>query len=186
MVKSLLALLLAFSACAATPNRAQVVIKDTMHHIVMVTHPTGSDTHAVCTGVIVGADLVLTVSHCLGDDLEVNGIPVEVIKSDDSLALLRSPSLGGGIEIRKDALKYGEDVVGIGWGGGELTVFIRHVALPNFERDVVLDGLMIPGMSGGPIVDMDGKLIGLIERGVQNTLTVAHGQNEIRHFLTGK
>ncbi len=181
------------SSCAATPI-PQVPTKDQIINIVQMSSvrlmmnlskEDGEDRFGICTAFIVDPSHLLTVKHCVGEDLTQNGIPVEVEKTSDSLALLKVGAImGPPLKIRKEPLKFGEPVVGVGYGFGFMNVFTRFVAAPIFkETEVLLDGLMIPGMSGGAVVDMQGRVVGIVQSGQQGTLTVLCGQEEIAKFL---
>ncbi len=191
MFKSLLPTLLGVavlvSSCAAAPfppSKTDVVALTQMSTVRLMA-PIDNDHTAICTGFIVDPSHVLTVRHCVLEGLSQNGLPVDVEKVSSSLALLNVHAIvGPPLKIRKEPLKAGEEVVGLGYGLGVFHVFTRFVAIPVYEgTEVILDGLMLQGMSGGPVVDLQGRVVGIIQSGHQGTITLLCGQDEITKFL---
>lgn len=139
-----------------------------------------------CTGFIVDAakGLVLTAEHCVEkDENYVNGLLSDVIKKDSHLALLKVPSMmGPPLDIRKDKLERGEQVIAMGWGYGILGGSLRMVYNSNYDGELILDGALSPGMSGGPIVDMEGKVVGVSQAAFQG-IAAGCNQDSIRKFL---
>lgn len=178
------------SSCAAIlpqPSKPKL-IEQTVSSIVKLRHPLKGNDEGhfyVCTGFVVGVELVLTAKHCVDDDLTVDELPADVLRESDSLALVKVPGLRKGpLTIRKETLKMGDDVLVIGYGYNFLNAFSRMVATPVFDgQDVVLDGLVINGMSGGPVIDMEGKVVGIVQSTQGEVLSFLCGQDEMRKFL---
>lgn len=183
----LLSVAVLVSSCAATPtppSKAKI-IDQTELSIVRLEHSIDEEHSYVCTGFMVDHYRILTALHCVGEGMLANGIPVEVIKTSDSFALLQSPiNFGPILKIRKTPVHSGDEGIGIGYGLGFLNVFTRFVTVPVYQgTELILDGLFINGMSGGPVVDRDGLVIGLIQSGYMGTLAITCGQDEIRTFI---
>lgn len=151
--------------------------------IVKVTTESG-----VCTGFVVDAakGWVLTARHCVVQDQPVfiNNEPTKILNTSEMLALLSAPEMTRPpLDLRKDRIPVGESVVSFGYGYGWLQVMQRHIA-SWFEGDILLDAPVSPGMSGGPVVDLDGRVVGINQSIDPNrTLTNACGVDEIRAFL---
>lgn len=147
-----------------------------------------------CTGFVVDAarGRVLTAAHCIDQEnpMFVDGEPSEVLKVDEELGMvsikpMSKPPLDlGGLP------KVGEAVVAYGYGYAWETpqVMQRHVAnydtkgYSGFKGGVVLDGAIAPGMSGGPTVDMNGRVVG-VNQASNNVLSVVTNANAMLRFI---
>jgi len=125
-----------------------------------------------------GAGLVVTNAHCVRENgsiaLQVNGetYAAETVAyaRDHDLALIHSPSVSGPLfELRDaDTLKPGELVFAYGHPLG-VSHSLAMGALHGVVRDkrtgdprfIAADIRLAPGNSGGPLVDAEGKLIGV-------------------------
>lgn len=187
IVSSLLLALFIFPACAFAQTPA--VIARTAESIVTVSWDKGEE-GSRCTGFIVGIKWVLTAEHCLAPkdsnvDMYVEGKIARVLKRNDAFALLEFDSENRRIlEIRKTPLKLGESVASFGFAWGEpLHVFKRAVAFIAPESGhVILDGVIAPGMSGGPVIDENGQVVGL-NQAANGVVSILCGQQEIREFI---
>lgn len=140
----------------------------------------------VCTGVVVRPTQVLSAEHCIdGTALTVDGMEAKVIKRSGTLILVDVPGLlKPGLSIGK-LPRRGDEV--FSWGYAYdlgLTVLVRHIA--NFlDEDIMLDGTMAKGMSGGPVVNQRGELVGINQGtdAMSYATSIMCGPNEIREFL---
>lgn len=142
------------------------------------------------TGIIIAHDRVLTANHVVfrDDACSFKGKPVEVIYSNalDDVAVLKV-DLGdtATTPVSCEGYLMDEPYLAIGFAAGEdfamQTMFSAHDtgAPPNefdYPYDVhpeqVLEGHAIAGMSGGPIIDLNGRLIGLVNAG-SSTMTLS-------------
>ena len=138
------------------------------------------------SGVIVSKDgLVMTAAHVsggVGKDVKVvmpDGTKLKaetlglVAETDAALIRITEKNPGGGdfpfVEInREDDTKLGDWIFSLGHSGGfdkdrgAVLRLARLVRIANYT--VQTDGTLIGGDSGGPLFDMDGKLVGIHSR----------------------
>lgn len=140
----------------------------------------------ICTGVVVRPTQVLTAAHCYdGGLLTVDDRDAKVIKQTDSLILVDVPGmLKPGLSVGK-LPERGDEVISWGYAYNlGLALMVRHVA--NFlDSDLMLDGPIAQGMSGGPVINQRGELVG-INQGTDNinhATSIVCGADEIREFL---
>jgi S1-C subfamily serine protease len=157
--------------------------------LVAVTHP-DDDPHKqyVCTGFITNAAAgeVVTALHCITEDEEsiyVDGEPSLVLRYDTSYALLkihamRKPPL----EIGTKPPKLTDRVMSFGYANGYMQTLSRGVSRFWEHGWFAVDGPLVPGMSGGPIVDMDGRVVGM-NQASDYAIGVASGVESLRAFL---
>ena len=151
------------------------------------------------TGVLWGAGLIVTNAHCVPD-----GTPVQIAAAGTwhparvmayhprhDLALLTAiPVSGPVLELRDgDSLRVGELVFAHGHPLGvldALTMGVVH-AIPRRQRTdeprwIVADIRLAPGNSGGPLVDAEGRLVG-INSMVVGGLGIAVPATLVRRFI---
>ena len=173
-------------------------LADLLRHTVVEVRSgdTGSGTGIVWGG----AGLVVTNAHCAPQNvpLEVSepmgrwrGARVIAYHPRHDLALLSAPSARGPLlELRDaDSLRAGELVFAHGHPLGvrdALAMGVVHAITrdshTNQPRWVVADVRLAPGNSGGPLVDVDGRLVG-INSMVVNGLGVAVPADLVRAFV---
>jgi S1-C subfamily serine protease len=123
----------------------------------------------------------LTAAHCQGDVLEVDGKSAGVVLVDATLDLLvlrvpegRHPALASGHPVRQ-----GQAVMAYGYAFGWTTIFAKTgvVAVPDLRiplfgnRSLTLtDFAFIEGMSGGPVVDAEGRVVSMVQSSHSNGL----------------
>jgi S1-C subfamily serine protease len=196
MKRSLLTILLAAFllfpspiSTLASPPRIPFVEK-VMRSIVRLDSGNLETTHPICTAFVVSASAgeALTAAHCVpddGEDLYADGEATYVIRQDQTFALVKveaeeKPPLA----IRKDEVAVGEEVRTFGYAWGKINVFRRTVS-SFLEGDLMLDAPLAPGMSGGPVVDTKGEVVG-VNQASNSVIGQACGSSEIRHFLKMK
>lgn len=155
--------------------------------LVRVTHPvaihnanTGQDEQmtSVCTGFVIHAErkYVATDEHCYGEGMQVDGKPAYAVAWWDApdMMILAAP------QLEKPALKPsdltltpGMPIAAYGYGFGLHTPLFRggHISAVKLELPeipgafwIAFDGPYIGGMSGGPIYDINGNVVGIVQR----------------------
>ena len=144
-----------------------------------------------CSGFVVDASrgFALTAEHCIVDGqvrLLVDEEPSEVVRTSKWLALVKvKPLTKPPLMIAKKRSSLREPTWGFGWAFGQVYLqFQRHVAGYD-DTDLVVDGAFIEGMSGGPVVNERGEVVGLVQGGVPGGAWLS-GIEEIRDFLNMK
>lgn len=168
---SLLAILTFVSPLMATDWTAQA--KRLRESVVYIESKAGS-----CSGSVIDTtkDYVLTAAHCDGEELYVDQTPSKVVSKDVKSDLLVLYVKDIGKPALKLALKNpttGQEVATYGYGYGlEQPLFRTHhvseseAQIPELPyRYVTVDTAFLPGQSGGPIVDLNNEIVGIVQRG---------------------
>lgn len=154
------------------------------------------DDDATCTAFVIRESRILTANHCTHDatSFMADGKPATIISQDEffDLALLKVETTRPALRLRTTAMYRGDHVTALGYGGGR--DFILQMpgvyAMPSIVMDDtfapcdVFSYQGIPGMSGGPVVDDEGRLVSVVSRGLKGA---ACGLNPllIEAFLYG-
>ena len=146
------------------------------------------------SGVVYGHDLVLTADHVLEreDDLTIQThdkrtLPAQFVGRDlaTDLAVLRVANLGlAAATTSEEAARVGQMVMAVGRtandgpmaSSGVVSIIggpLRTGRGVTLERYIRTDATPYPGFSGGPLIDMQGKLIGILTTGLVNSLALA-------------
>lgn len=197
VIASLLLLVLAPLALAAprTPKSPAQLFVQVQPSLVMVQYPLSPKGVSSCTGFVVDATRgwVLTAKHCINPDANggtfVGGELRRILRSDAFFALIEIPRMAQPpLTIRAKRPSIGEPVVTLGYGFGILTLLSGIVAAFN-DDDLAIDVGLIPGMSGGPIVDAYGEVVGLNQHNMVlngGNLGVGYGVEKMWKFLKAK
>ena len=148
----------------------------------------------VCSGMVIAANRVLTAAHCAGKPMFVDGRPAFIIRSDDhyDLLLLTTSTTKPSLTIRARPPTPREHLTALGFLFGwstpaALPVSVLLVDMPGWSVTtpglIVLPGY-VRGMSGGPVVDRRGQVVGIIQQS-QEGLGYGIGSLLMRAFLLG-
>lgn len=192
MRKSLFALLL--SSIFILPAIAQdwtIAIKKVQNAIVRVETDEGS-----CTGFVVNKlkQHVQTVAHCYGDRIWVDSVVGVVVSKDvkQDLMLLKVEDLDPDLEqlvLAKEEPAIGQRVISAGFGYGLERPFFRMamvsdnaMLIPDSGQSgpfIAVDSGFIAGQSGGPVVNVDGEVVSIVQR-ASDKLGIGVGSKIIR------
>ena len=186
-------LLLAFMALfhSHTANYTRMV--DHVSASVVRIDVTKEEGHGVCTGFVIAKQRVLTAAHCAGA-IQVDGVPATVLKVDGNsdLLLLKADTKKAPLVFNDVDVWRFEPLTAIGYGLGWKQLTILHVTVAivaqspeeGYPVDIVVQTEYVHGMSGGPVVDADGKIVGIVQAGEEG-LGFGVGTQLIKAFLLG-
>lgn len=154
----------------------------------------------VCTGEVIARDLVLTAAHCTHTTypLLADGVVVEVLKVDEyaDLAALQVSTSKPALRLREADVVRFEPLTGIGYAYGLRRIsalavrpFLINQFSPFEPPDKTAPGILVQpsyigGMSGGPVIDADGEMVGIVQQGYDG-IGYGVGTLVIRAFLLG-
>jgi len=146
------------------------------------------------SGVVYGQDLVLTADHVLEreDDLTIQThdkrtLPAQFVGRDlaTDLAVLRVANLGlAAATVSEETARVGQMVMAVGRtandgpmaSSGVISIIggpLRTGRGVTLERYIRTDATPYPGFSGGPLIDMQGAVIGILTTGLVNGIALA-------------
>lgn len=134
---------------------------------------------AGCTGFVIDAERkhVLTAAHCDAEkNLTVDSmITVKLFKDErKDLMVLRVTDLSKpALKLATSEPERGDEVASMGYGFAQENPLFRiaHVSNVRMELDglsgpfMVIDSDYIGGQSGGPLVNINGDVVGIVQRG---------------------
>src|SRR3989440_3390731 len=146
------------------------------------------------SGVVYGQDLVLTADHVLEreDDLTIQThdkrtLPAQFVGRDlaTDLAVLRVADLGlAAASVSQETARVGQLVMAVGRAAndgpmassGVVSIIggpLRTGRGVSLERYIRTDATPYPGFSGGPLIDTQGAVIGVLTTGLVNGIALA-------------
>ncbi|MFL5656222.1 MAG: S1C family serine protease [Ktedonobacteraceae bacterium] len=146
------------------------------------------------SGLVYGQDLVLTADHVLEreDDLTIQThdkrtLPAQFVGRDlaTDLAVLRVANLGlEAATSSEETARVGQMVIAVGRtsddgpmaSSGVVSIIggpLRTGRGVTLERYIRTDATPYPGFSGGPLIDMQGAVIGVLTTGLVNGIALA-------------
>jgi putative serine protease PepD len=152
--------------------------------VVMVRARTGETSRPVGSGVVVGADRVMTAAHNLAGVTDVvivtnfgTELPAKVVGSDPQTDLALLSVTGGDLQLARlggsSSTRVGQTVVAVSAGTHYrvgIDVVSDHDVMVDAGTGIDVAGLLetgipvTPMMSGGALVDADGNLVGILTR----------------------
>jgi S1-C subfamily serine protease len=185
------------SALTTLPLSTEQLVERVQSNVVLIETGGGSG-----SGFLVGDGEVMTSAHVVegsrqvgiqyGKEQRVTGT-VEHLDADRDLALISVPSLHGEplVFFEMGTLKAGSECVVIGSPLGlDQSVSRGIVSNPDRRagevRLIQIDAPVNPGNSGGPIMDHEGQVIGIVTLKLRGTEGMGFGvaYDELRSFLT--
>src|SRR5438270_13871298 len=155
------------------------------------------------SGVVYGQDLVLTADHVLEreDDLSIQThdkrtLPAQFVGRDlgTDLAVLRVADLGiNAPTFAEEQARVGQLVLAVGRTASEGPMassgVVSAIGGPlrtgrgvSLERYIRTDATPYPGFSGGPLIDMQGAVIGILTTGLVNGIALAIPMDIVRNI----
>lgn len=128
------------------------------------------------TGFYVSERLVLTNAHVVGKHEQVvvqtatGQVAGRVIKKEQKLdlALVQVETPGKALPLCEESIRSGRSVFAYGYGvlaGENTTLLLTRGTISALRKDrqrIVFDAKVNPGNSGGPLVDADGRWVGVV------------------------
>lgn len=150
-----------------------------------------------CTGFVINQDkhYVMTAGHCANEKVYADLSPARIVALDthEDLMVLEVKD----IDPTRPALKLaakdperGQEIMSVGFGYAlESAQFrVAHIADNHFRTEGVAqeffstDATFVPGQSGGPIVNTDGEVVMIVQRG-SDSVGIGIGAETIRQRL---
>ena len=184
-MKKLLSVILALLIAVAVPARPVVPDIDLLaRSVVALQHESGK---IYCSGFVIKKDTVQTAYHCLmatDGTLKVDGGPAEILYADrlmDSAVLAVKTGTRKPLRAAANRPLPGEDVWAMGHAVGlkkVTTMQAKVLDKDNHDRKyIVTEPKVIPGMSGGPVLNASGEVVGM------NHMSYGQGYHELDYAL---
>lgn len=210
MKRILLSLLLAMGILASpvtlqgksdhkvTPTEAQVIktaLKSVGHVTGLFEAEDGSLHPYGCSAFSIATRKFLTAAHCYGANMTVDGSKAAVILMDvdKDLMVLLADDTRPSLILRAAPLTYLESAIGLGYGYSWLfptitwhrALMFHYSPFKGVWPGTWFQGGFIGGMSGGPVIDVDGQVVGICQRGNEQS-GYGVGVDVIEGFLKGE
>lgn len=148
-----------------------------------------------CSGEVIAINRVLTAAHCVGEKLLSDGTvatPLSV-NEDMDLALLQTKTSKPALVRRETQVLRYEPLTAIGYAWGltslsalSVTPFLIDITPEKgLSPGILVQPAYIGGMSGGPVVDESGQMIGIVQASTPEGVGYGVGVKLIEAFLVG-
>ena len=169
MVKALVSLLLVAVVSAADWS---VVLEKVESQVVRLEMQMADGSSGSCSGVVINAEagFILTAAHCVdAQNLDITVAKRHAVTAKTNrildLAVVRtSPHVSlRTLKLAKDDPKMGHEiaVVGFPFGVEKLHTQFGHIARQPTETELWVNADIIPGDSGGALINQAGELVGI-------------------------
>lgn len=152
-------------------------VKDVPPAVIQIAYPLqedGKDSIRTCSAFYINLVQLITASHCIPQNGQplINyhtGTVMRIVKSSETLALIEAaePSNVQPLKLAK-RVEVGDKLYSFGYAYGEAFVGYQRNAAGKLKGDLLLDGPLSPGMSGGPTVNELGEVIGVNQATSEN------------------
>lgn len=193
MKKFLAAALLSFSAVLSANSVWTPVAAKVQESLVFLEmSDANGEAVGACSGFMIDSvkHHILTAGHCDAPKILVDGTPAFKIFKDErkDLMVLRAYNVDRpSLKLAPKGPDVGDEIASMGFGFAlEQPMFrIAHVSSTRIEIEdlsgpfIMLDANVIPGMSGGPIVNQLGQVEAIVQRGGDG-LSIGVGADTIK------
>lgn len=120
------------------------------------------------TAVAIDHDTYISVVHVTeAKGCQINGVPIEVLHTDaKDFSILKGPRTEVKARYSCRGFKPDAEYIAVGYGGGWPTLMYQPLRASGFkvvgQPYQMFTGEVIPGMSGGPVYDRRGRVVGIV------------------------
>lgn len=162
-------------------------------------------TDGTCTGSVINSaardkgsrDFILTAAHCYGDKQFADHVPATVVYKDEKanrdVMVLEVEDTGRpALKLAAKNPERGSDVASYGFGFGMADAMFRQANVSSTSYFIPEDGIggpfvminagFIGGQSGGPIVNAQGEIVMIVQRG-SDSVGIGIGAETIREAV---
>lgn len=181
-----------------TPSETQVIktALKSIGHVTGVMRDEDDDPHTYgCTAFSIEPCKYLTAAHCVGEDMKVDGVGAVAVKVsvEKDLAVLLVDAVKPALTLRQRALQFLETAIGLGYGYSwrfptvtwHKALMFKYSPFEDVYPGTWFQGGFIGGMSGGPIIDVHGQVVGVVQRG-NGASGYGVGVDVVEGFLKGE
>lgn len=139
------------------------------------------DVDGNCTGVVIDKEkkILLAAGHCKPTDnakgIYADGTTIRVVyhEANEDFLIFQAPDLDPKktqIPLSETPVEDGDWIAAGGWGAGVWQFRLANVSNPKTNYDgipgpvLMVNNPYVPGQSGGPVVNIKGELVGIVQR----------------------